>query len=58
MLDVNLGARYRFAGTGKPMLDQLAVFAELQNVLHRRHQYFYGYQTEGIHGRIGLTWRF
>lgn len=58
VLDVNLGARYRFAGTGKPMLDQLAVFAELQNVLHRRHQYFYGYQTEGIHGRIGLTWRF
>lgn len=58
LLDVNLGCRYHFAGTGNKLLDQLAIYAELQNVLHRRHQFFYGYQTEGIHGRIGLTWRF
>lgn len=57
-VNVDLGARYCFGDTGNKALDRLSLFADLQNIIHRKNMRWYGYESEGIHGRIGLTWRF
>lgn len=57
-INIDLGCGYQFAQTGNKALDRLYLFAELQNLLHRQNQIWYGYQTEGLHGRIGLSWKF
>lgn len=58
IINIDLGARYAFGGTGNKALDRLSLFADLQNIIHRKNMRWYGYESEGIHGRIGLTWRF
>lgn len=57
-VDVNIGTGYHFGGTGNKALDRLYLFFELQNIIHRHNMVWYGYSTEGIHGRVGLTYRF
>lgn len=57
-INIDLGARYAFGGTGNKHLDRLSLFADLQNLIHRKNMRWYGYESEGIHGRIGLSWRF
>lgn len=58
IIHIDLGARYQFANTGNSHLDRLSLFADLQNLIHRKNTYWYGYESEGIHGRIGLSWTF
>jgi len=57
-IDMNIGAAYQFAGSGNPALERLSLFAELQNILNRRNMVWYGYDSEQIHGRIGVTYYF
>ena len=51
-IDINLGCQYEW-----PELN-LTLFAQLNNVICRHNDIFYGYQTIGINGLAGVTWRF
>lgn len=50
-IDLNLGAQYN--------IDKwLSCFLELNNYLHRKHDIFYGYQSQGINFMAGVSWSF
>ena len=51
-IDVNLGCKYEW-----PELN-LEFFMQLNNIICRHNDVFYGYQTIGINGLAGVTWRF
>ena len=36
----------------------LAVYAQVNDYLNRKHDIFYGYQSQGIHFLLGVKWRF
>lgn len=36
----------------------LAVYAQVNDYLNRKHDIFYGYQSQGIHFLVGVKWRF
>ena len=50
-IDLSLGVRYN-------VNRWLYCYAELNNYLHRYNDIYYGYQSQGINGRIGISWRF
>lgn len=50
-IDLNIGAQYN--------IDKwLACYLQLNNYLNRKHDVFYGYQTQGINFVAGVTWSF
>lgn len=51
-IDVNLGCKYEW-----PELN-LEFFLQLNNIICRHNDIFYGYQSLGINGLAGVTWRF
>lgn len=51
IIDLNLGCQYEFDR-------RLAIFLELDNFICRFNDIYYGYQSQGIHGLIGVKWRF
>lgn len=57
-VDINLGVKYHFADTGNKALDRLGLFFELKNIIHRKNVIWYGYESHGINGIVGLTWSF
>lgn len=50
-IDINLGCQYEFNKS-------LALYLELNNIICRYNDIFYGYQTPGINGVIGVNWKF
>lgn len=50
-IDLRLGVKYS-------MNRWLSFYAQLNNYLHRFNDIYYGYQSQGINGEIGLTWIF
>jgi len=50
-IELNLGARYDFN-------DNLGVYIQLNNLLNRHNDTYYTYQSHGIQGSIGASWRF
>lgn len=57
-IDLNVGVKYHFAGTGNKALDRLGLFLELRNIIHRKNMLWYGYESHGINGLAGVTWSF
>lgn len=51
VIDLNIGAQYSFNRW-------LSVYLQLNNYLHRKHEIFYGYQTQGINFMAGVNWTF
>jgi hypothetical protein len=52
LIDMNLGAQYEFTKLN------LAVFAQLNNIICRRNHTLYGYQSLLINGLAGVSWKF
>ncbi len=50
-IDLNLGARYDFN-------DALGIYVQLNNFLNRHNDIFYTYQSQGIQGSVGVSWKF
>jgi len=50
-VDINLGARYDFN-------DNLGVYIQLNNLINRHHDIYYTYQSHGIQGSVGASWKF
>jgi len=50
-IDLNLGARYDFN-------KDLGIYLQLNNLLNRHHDIYYTYQSQGIHGQVGVSWKF
>ncbi len=51
VIDLNLGAQYN--------IDKwLSCFLQLNNYINRKHDVFYGYQSQGINFLAGVTWSF
>ncbi|MCM1034362.1 MAG: hypothetical protein NC038_02040 [Paludibacter sp.] len=50
-IDLNLGVQYNIN-------KWLACYLQLNNYLNRKHDMFYGYQTQGINFVAGVTWSF
>lgn len=50
-IDLNLGARYDFN-------KDLGIYLQLNNILNRHHDIYYTYQSQGIHGQVGVSWKF
>lgn len=50
-IDLRLGVRYN-------MNRWLSFYGQLNNYLHRFNDIYYGYQSQGINGEIGLSWMF
>lgn len=57
-INLNIGTRYQFAQTGNQALDRLSLFLELKNIMHRKNQIWYGYESEGINFLLGAKWTF
>ncbi len=51
IIDLRIGLRYN-------MNRWLSFYGQLNNYLHRFNDIYYGYQSQGINGEIGLTWIF
>lgn len=56
--DLNTGVLYEFHNTRYEALNRLSLFCDLQNILHRKNVLWYGYESQGIHGRVGAAWSF
>ena len=57
------GERIKVKGTGEQIVrpepqPNLALFFQLDNWLHRKNEYLYGYRSQGIGFLIGATYRF
>lgn len=50
-IDLNLGVEYNFNRW-------FSTFFQLNNFLHRKHDVYYGYQTQGINFLAGVSWTF
>jgi len=51
LIDLSLGARYDFN-------ENLGVWIQLNNYLNRHNDIYYTYQSNGIQGSIGVSWKF
>ncbi len=51
VIDLNLGAQYNIN-------KWLSCYLQLNNYINRKHDYFYGYQSQGINFLAGVTWSF
>jgi hypothetical protein len=51
LIDLRLGVRYNINRW-------LYCYAQLNNFLHRHNDIFYGYQSQGINGMVGIRWQF
>ncbi len=51
IIDLNLGAQYNIN-------KWLSCYLQVNNYLHRKHDIFYGYQSNGINFLAGITWSF
>lgn len=51
IVSLNLGGQYAINRW-------LAVYAQVNDYLNRKHDIFYGYQSQGIHFLVGVKWRF
>ncbi len=51
MIDLNLGAQYNIN-------KWLSCYLQLNNYINRKHDNFYGYQSQGINFLAGVTWSF
>ena len=74
MVELNLGVQYemwvggkgeklKVKGDGGQVLrpepqPNLILFAQLNNWLHRKNEYYYGYRSQGINFLVGATFRF
>ena len=52
LVDINLGAQYDWKEKN------LTFFAQLNNIIHRHNDLYYAYDSMGINGLVGITWRF
>jgi len=50
-IELNIGARYDFN-------KDLGIYLQLNNLLNRHHDIYYTYQSQGIHGQVGVSWKF
>lgn len=50
-LDINVGAQYNIN-------KWLSAYLQLNNLLHRKHDVFYGYQSQGINFMLGVSYAF
>ena len=50
-IDLSLGVEYAFN-------KWLGFYFELNNYINRKNDIYYGYQTQGINGVIGVEWKF
>ena len=50
-IDLRLGVRYNINRW-------LYCYAQLNNFIHRHNDLWYGYQSQGINGMVGLRWQF
>jgi len=50
-IDLNIGARYDFN-------KNIGIWLQLNNYLNRHHDIYYTYQSQGIHGLLGVSWKF
>ena len=62
-LQLSLGCQYETVVGSKSFREKttqpnLAVFFQLNNYIHRRNDIWYGYQSEGIHFLLGVTYKF
>lgn len=51
IIDLNLGVQYNFNRW-------LSAYFQLNNYLHRKHDLYYGYQSQGINYIAGISWTF
>ena len=51
IISLNIGGQYAINRW-------LAVYAQVNDYLNRKHDIFYGYQSQGIHFLVGVKWRF
>ncbi len=51
VIDVNLGAQYN-------VNKWLSCYIQLNNIIHRKHDIVYGYQTQGINFLLGVSYAF
>ena len=71
VIDLNLGVQYHLwvgkakvqtsasAQTLRPEAHpNLILFAQINNWLHRKNEYYYGYRSQGINCLIGVTYKF
>lgn len=50
-IELNLGAKYDFN-------KDLSIYLQINNLLNRHHDIYYTYQSEGIQGSAGVSWKF
>lgn len=50
-IEINLGCQYEFD-------NRLALYLDLNNLINRKNDIYYGYQTMGINFLVGAKWRF
>lgn len=50
-IEINLGCQYDFD-------NRLALYLDLNNLINRKNDIYYGYQTTGINFLLGVNWRF
>lgn len=50
-IDINIGCQYEFD-------NRLALYLDLMNLINRKNEIYYGYQTVGINFLVGVNWRF
>ena len=50
-IGLNLGARYDFNSN-------LGLYVQLNNLLNRHNDHFYGYQLAGLQATVGCSWKF
>jgi len=50
-IDLSLGAQYNFN-------KNLGIYLQINNLLNRHHDIYYTYQSQGIHGSAGVSWKF
>jgi hypothetical protein len=51
MIDVNIGAKYRFPG-------KFEVFGKVENLMNRKDEIWYGYTVQGIRFKLGASFSF
>lgn len=52
LIDINIGCQYDWVEKN------LAFFLHLNNIIHRHNDLYYAYDSQGINGVIGCSWRF
>ena len=64
IIDISLGCKYemavgkRVAKRGAREIPNLELFFQLDNIIHRHNQLYYGYETQGIQFLMGGAYKF